>query len=703
MRQRSTTIDAIDGLRGIAVLSVILFHLEKSCLPGGFVGVDVFFVISGYVVCRSLAPFRAHGFMDFIFAFYARRLRRIYPALLVMLLGTVTLSRMFIPESYLSGDANRTGFFAIFGVSNIQLLMNESDYFGVLSDFNPFLHTWSLGVEEQFYLVFPLLWFLVERFRTSPWARLLLPAAFGASLACCAFQQDSRIAFFAPWSRFWELAAGALLCAAHGRGRFVPGERLARNAASLLGISLLAASFAFADERAFPWALPPVAGTVCCIAAVVQARPGDLLASALQRAPLTYVGRMSYSLYLWHWPLIVLARWTVGLESPGALAAAVFGTAVLAALSYHLVELRCQRALAFEQTRLRLETGSGSTRRTAACELPGSVAFVLLALATIYGSGLLYCRLEASWRLPLSVTFRPRVQTNPWQPEGEGIVWNGISRSECREPWGGRTLFMLGDSHSQALRGIVAKLRREECLSIYMNGVGGARVVSLVNPHTESSRRSERQALEAVKNLARPGDVVVLSSLRVPRFCDQWAAFDIDKVVRQRDGDRAEALRTQAVREGCDAIRELLASQVHVVITAPLPVFYSPPFRCSDWFNRMNPIGRRGLTVNREVLLEHRRHAMRSIAEVRQNLPAVRVWDPFPILCPGEDCCAFDGDKPLFFDGDHLSGYGNEKLYADFLGLLREIWGAEAVPPCPGARGEDAASLGRREADLHDG
>ena len=145
----------IDGLRALAVLSVILYHLNHAFVPGGFIGVDVFFVISGYVVCGSLLKDSATRFLPYIGAFYVRRLLRIYPALIVVLLSCGILSALFIPSSYLSDPNARVGLWAFYGVSNYALLKFHNSYFSFNNDYNPYAHTWSLGVEEQYYPIFP--------------------------------------------------------------------------------------------------------------------------------------------------------------------------------------------------------------------------------------------------------------------------------------------------------------------------------------------------------------------------------------------------------------------------------------------------------------------------------------------------------------------------------------------------------------------
>jgi peptidoglycan/LPS O-acetylase OafA/YrhL len=322
----------IDGLRACAVLSVMIYHLQNSWLPGGFVGVDVFFVISGYVVTGSLAESRARSVFGFIGAFYARRLARILPALVVMLVATALLSTLFIPPSWLSQLNEITLVRAFFGLSNLVLMQNGEVYFTPRAELNPATHTWSLGVEEQYYLIAPLLIYLTLRGRTLVGMQLRGLAIAGlalltlASLGACiwASRDHARAEFYFVAFRFWELGAGALLFLA-------PPRRNLGMLASGVGAICIGLAFWLADPGAFPWpwALLPVLGT-----ALIIRYPGGAVARVLSAAPALWIGRRSYSLYLWHWPVYVLLRWAAGLQTWPMFTVALVASVALAALSY---------------------------------------------------------------------------------------------------------------------------------------------------------------------------------------------------------------------------------------------------------------------------------------------------------------------------------------------------------------------------------
>jgi hypothetical protein len=285
---------------------------------------------------------------------------------------------------------------------------------------------------------------------------------------------------------------------------------------------------------------------------------------------------------------------------------------------------------------------------------------------------------HSNW-LSLSVT-TDRVGS-VWQPDSRGFANRLLSPGPAGRSWSDKRLFVFGDSHAGAYVEMLRLLRDEKGVSIYLNSTGGGQIGSLLYPQAPGDDTVLAGLQEDLDRYGRPGDIVLLASLRVRRLCNQWGNFDLKQVIEARDSPQAETERRIAVREGQALVRSLESRGFIVVIDAPKPIFAAPPFRCSDWFNKNNPIGRPGFLMERSFLLNHRSAAMRSIEEIRQDHPGVKMWDPLPILCPGEVCSAFDGDKPLFFDGDHLSAHGSRKLYPDFAQFLGMIWEPAAGAP----------------------
>jgi peptidoglycan/LPS O-acetylase OafA/YrhL len=209
---RTEYLPYIDGLQAVAVVSVFLYHLNANLLPGGFTGVDIFFVISGLVISGSVNGLEGISFGRFLANFYSRRLFRIAPALIVCLIVTALALDLFVPFARLSLANQKAGLAAFFGFSNYVLARSDNDYFSPRVDFNPFTHTWSLAVEEQFYLLFPCL-FIAWLWGRRQASAALFTVALIASFVCAWWLSSTNPtqAFYFGASRFWELAAGVLL------------------------------------------------------------------------------------------------------------------------------------------------------------------------------------------------------------------------------------------------------------------------------------------------------------------------------------------------------------------------------------------------------------------------------------------------------------------------------------------------------------
>lgn len=327
----------IDGLRGIAVLSVIVYHIDEQWLPGGFTGVDVFFVISGYLITRLIQGDIDRGRFS-LAEFYRRRIKRIAPAMLLVIAVTlVAAQRLLLPDDAV--DVAHSAIASVAGLANVYFwLFQDTGYFATDLREAPLLHLWSLGVEEQFYAIWPL---TLAALAPAPPVRWLAIAALlsfvGGSLL---FASAPGFVFYMLPARAGELLVGALLAIAILRGRH---ERLRQWLAlpvASVGVLLLAVSFIFVDNRdAFPGllALVPACGTAALILAGALA--GNAITSLLSTPLLRWTGLVSYSAYLWHWPLLAFLRYGYGELTAATAAGAFVATFVLAYLTYRLVEI----------------------------------------------------------------------------------------------------------------------------------------------------------------------------------------------------------------------------------------------------------------------------------------------------------------------------------------------------------------------------
>lgn len=650
---------AIDGLRALAVASVVIYHLN-GWLPGGFVGVDIFFVISGFVVAHSAGQLQGATALAFMAAFYARRLMRIAPALIACVVLTSLATALLVPDAWLSEGNSRTALAALFGLSNYVLAFSANDYWAPRAEFNPFTHTWSLGVEEQFYFVAPLLFYAWHRGHGRRVLQLLLVLAAASLLAAALAASPSRqtLAFYSIHTRFWELAAGVALALTQARWRpwVMAWPAALRSLVLLAALALMGAALGFADGAAFPWpwAVAPVLATALLVLLVV-AQPEGFTSPVFANAGMVWLGRLSYSLYLWHWPVFVLMRWTVGMDGPWHQAVALSVAVLLAVASLRFVErpLRHWRL------------GAGTTP-------PRVVAYGVAALgAAVMVSAALWALRPT---ISLSVTRLPDWSWEADHPLAAPKCGLAIAKERpagglliamqpqgCGEPQS--RLFVVGDSHAGAYSALLKTYVRSEGIAVRLYTLAGCSVFGLRQPMQAAApacRHFTEQVLMAIERDARPGDVLFLPGLRIPRLADQW------QPAGKALPPEPQARRAEATQEALQALKALSDRGVAVLFEAPKPVFAVPPFRCADRFNAGNPICAGEKTTPRQQLDTLRAPVLASMAEIVQGLPHAAVYDPFPLLCPDEVCQPFKDGRPLFFDGDHLSGHGNALLLDSF-------------------------------------
>ncbi len=290
----------IDGLRAVAVTAVIINHFHDSALPGGFLGVDVFFVISGYVILSTMMTYDSRSLAEFLLTFYSKRVRRILPALIffVIICGGVTC--LVLPDP---SDSLYTGIAALFGFSNVYLFWQSTDYFATNAQYNTLTHTWSLGVEEQFYLVFPLIVYLCIFYRQRANGRFnlitILVALTAASLLYRAEigTTDPSAAFFLMPARFWELGLGGITyLLVSGYGHQLEGLRVGVLPGILAAVLIM--TFWGSPQQSLLISVACVGATSALIAVITRK---SITYKALTLGPVLYIGKISYSLYLWHW------------------------------------------------------------------------------------------------------------------------------------------------------------------------------------------------------------------------------------------------------------------------------------------------------------------------------------------------------------------------------------------------------------------
>ena len=666
----------IDGLRAIAVLSVVFYHIGLTEFPGGFVGVDVFFVISGYLITSSIvADARGAGFS--FLAFYDRRMRRIFPALFVMAVIVTFVVAVFLPPGDLADYAKSLAAMSGF-VSNIYFRIVGSDggYFAKAANDQFLLHTWSLSVEEQFYLVMPVLVVLVRRrsdaFKLGIFA-VLAVLSFGFSVV--AVKLSPLEAFYSAASRAWELLLGSLL--AVGLFPRDPSRRT-REVLSLLGLGLIGfAIFFFETSTPFPGAnaLFPCCGALLIIA--TGGRGETSVERALSTKPMTAVGRMSYSLYLWHWPIVATARYlTVGHLNLPIRIGIVLSSLGAAYASLVLVE-RPFRRRPFPLPR----------RTVVASGLAASAALACIGAAVVATGGLPQ-RFSPEARALIAAN--ERRETEHPAPACENYRKDVRSMADILfcpigdEP---QHIMFWGDSHVHQLEPLVR--------SLYDGGQLGGR----------SALFAISAACPVALNLDRAADgfhCAAFTRLALQRalqkdvetvFFGFAAWFDLNdigacEIVRGTCGkplphQRADDLFLASLR---DIVMQLKSHGKTVVIGLPSP-FYSDSIpellikkialgRLDRWLDVDSRLTRHDFVTLRE----------RIIALAREL--NVRTFDPREALCPDNHCIYERNEVSLYTDNNHVAGSQVGMFRPALIGALDGGRGGDGGPG-------EAASLDR--------
>ncbi len=442
----------IDGLRAVAVLSVVGFHAFPNAVKGGFIGVDIFFVISGYLISGIIFSNLERGSFSII-DFYNRRIRRIFPALIVVMAASL----IFGWFALFSDEFRELGKQIVAGagfLANIALF-RESGYFDTAAETKPMLHLWSLAVEEQFYIFWPLMLFVVRKYN---WSFLSITGAlavlsFAVNLYLLGWRQSA--AFYWPISRFWELMIGGLLAyAALHRPEFIHKKS---NAQSIVGVLLLAIGLVLIDkDTPFPgwWTLLPTVGSALLISAGSAAWFNK---HVLSNKVMVWVGLISYPLYLWHWPLLSFANIISGnAPSNWLIVCAVVLAFLFAWMTYALLEKKIRF----------------SRNRYTAVILFASLAIVAVVAGRVYAKGGFPERAIAE-RFKFSVADKNLFDKSRVS-DGSCTALNGIKllhEEECLSNSSAPRFLIAGDSHAASLYGAIYA-KRVQLDAMLMVGYG---------------------------------------------------------------------------------------------------------------------------------------------------------------------------------------------------------------------------------------
>lgn len=666
--QRSNRRSDIQGLRGLAVLLVVIFH-ASSLLSGGFIGVDMFFAISGFVICRLLTnEMAANGRID-LGSFYLRRFRRLLPALAFMVTVVLIVSFLVVPFS-LQTLVARTGLSTALFSGNTYLFLNGNlGYFALDAARNPLLHTWSLSVEEQFYFIFPVLLAAIGcPSRTSPRRRTkLLVAGLGmvavpsfllswvlTNPPSSRFASHVEFAFYSSPTRAWEFAVGSLLALWRVDYLRLRSSRLARLCTGFVGASgallVFFAAVLYSNETVFPGpsALVPVVGTCCLIYAGGEHHGiwGRLLANRV----LVSLGNVSYSWYLWHWPFIVFGRALF----PGTTWVAV-PSAILslgpAWFSLKMIENPIRFAVAPTKRRTRRVVGFG-------VGVPVLAAVVLSGV--VRTSAITRIDVDRDRDLALADATRCDFRTAD-DLETERRCTSDLGESRVR-------VFLVGDSNANQFGEVFKAVAGSHGYDSSVRTMWGcpfldAKLIKAKHEVHEDCRRFVDATLAEIAS-QHPSTVVIAQSV------DRWLSHSEFGL---QDPSGTVFVKKDAKKEAWLSAQKRLTEELHrwgirVVLVQPIPRFgFWDPRLCLPLVTMLSP--NRCVAVRTTEKMGKDRIEWRQFFEQMRS-PGVQVIDFFETLCPEETCSTKRNGRWIWRDGQHLTDFGSRLLETDFASML---------------------------------
>ncbi len=651
----------IQGLRAIAVLAVVLFHAGLP-VPGGFVGVDVFFVISGFVITVMLhREWTATGVVRFR-TFYIKRFKRLTPALAVMVSVTLVVSAVVMTPFGPQENVAMTALGAMLFTANVVIARTTGGYFDAPAEGNPLLNTWSLSVEEQFYLLFPLLlvigWYLVRRVRTARHAPLVLVGLVGvislglSILGASGFVVPGApwlLGFYSPFTRAWEFAFGALLALFMAQ-RAAPTRRVSTGAGVLGAALVLLSLFVITGETPFPgyWALLPVLGALLLILAGFD--EGNVVSRALAVGPAVKVGDWSYSIYLWHWPMIVFT----GLLWPGQPALLVLAAALSfgpSLASYAWVEQPVRRMGSMSGPRL--------TAIIAACIVPPIVLAAAVGLSA--SRDLWVAQLWVPQLSGFSDWSRSHVGWDDCMSRGtmngDPTQVNQFGACQWNSDAAGAPLYLVGDSNANQFSETLIGASRELGAPLTLDSAASCPLADVVIDvpgvsDAASSLCQERFAATMEALLAAPPGVVVIANADNYIFAGDYSISD---GAGGSSSDRAEkaALFEGGLRR---TVQALEAAGHSVILVQPVHRFDRPEYSWNVVGCTVLDFAQGGCvtTAPKTFFDELQSESRAAIARVGAETGAT-VLDLRPYLCDAYSCSTRNEDMALYGDPAHIS------------------------------------------------
>jgi len=630
----------LDGLRALAILGVLFFHLNLPFFDGGFLGVDVFFVLSGFLITRLIVKSieaESFSFVDF----YIRRARRLFPALLFAAFFTLIIGAFVLNPRHFRA-AGETGLFSVLSLSNIESWLSSGGYFDFASTVKPFLHYWSLSVEEQFYLIWPaliLLCFGMFKRRIGLMLLALISVLSFAGLVLLQENHYDAVFYLMPF-RIWEFGLGALIAVMGIGSGLLEAPRTSGARSQIvsvgltgLGICIVIFSFVYGHTIKHFGAQLMLAsiGAVMIIAAAANPVSKYLLANPV----FVYLGKISYSLYLWHWPIIVYLRYTVGLDlSPMWIGVAIALSLLCASLSYRFIEMPYRRPWGQDKSKERL--------RVPAVLTPITLVFVFV-------TSLIWNQRGWVWRLSPEVRPIVRAVVSPPRPNCESRDVEGVLDKICffGEKRDKVDVAVMGDSHGAALAaGMTRHLQRGRLTGVTRTFGGFVPLMNTRRLIVGSGLDDDiNQGFEDA--FKTNPDYIVLHA----RFSFYWhtegAPNEFYKPRRYLEALDGPPLQTIAAtqlqfRKGLrETLSAIKAQGIVPILVGPVPNPGVSPVQC----------------LSRPML----RTVEASLASEEEG---ALFYDPTNMFCEknAPHCSRLDNNKLVYRDAHHLSKFGASRL-----------------------------------------
>ena len=670
----------INGLRAIAVIAVIINHFNKDLLPNGFLGVDIFFVISGFVITSSLEKRQTSRIKDYLIGFYERRIKRIIPALIFY----VFLITVFLCFFNSKPDFSiRTGLLSFFGLSNIYLFKIANNYFSLNALLNPFTQTWSLAVEEQFYLIFPIIVWITGfgKGKKNGSKYLLYSLIFLSTFSLLSFYYfhsvDINAAYYLMPFRFWEMATGSIIYLLQDKLKNL--SQVFRGQVANISFLLSLLIFILPNISISNLTLISIFLTSSLISSINKK---SKLYKLLTNQFLMHIGNISYSLYLWHWGVISISKWTIGIY---------WWTIPLQILIIYVFSYIS--FIYIEEPFRKIKTG-----------LKG-IYTIIIGLFALVSSAILY--MVSFLRTPMFQALNRIPPLNEYLYLGKHTNQAGGYFSEfisatykaCFDHDGindicitnpiteeKQNILLIGDSHAGHLIPLVGKLHHDYGLGISVSTSGiyptkhftdkyGINMSTSINKFNRTNKSFENRI-----NFLSKNDIFLLSS-RLDFYFIEPIITPGDGPIEHYSDSLEEITANKSLNIWLDKISQLAKAMdkkgINIIINSPLPIFKGienpPPIHSckKEWFRPKLAKGCLVFLEDKKFLKDRIFPITRGLRALEKEYKNIFIYDAFEKLCPKEVCVNKIDDKLIFVDTNHLSYETAFELSTDFYNFLR--------------------------------